>query len=88
MTNSQRFTLKFGAILLGGTALSSCGGNGNGGQTAVTPQPTPTTATAQETNFGTAFGVDFRATANSEPAAVADGDIVPVNLTTEPAPIT
>lgn len=50
--------------------------------TAITPPAT--TATAQEDKFGTAFGTDYRATANSEPASVNDGDIVAVSLTTEP----
>ena len=34
--------------------------------------------------FGSKFAMDFEASPNSEPAAVASGDIIPVSLTTEP----
>ncbi len=67
-------------------ALSACGGGGGGGDTQVEPPKVVTTA--QEDRFGTAFGTDFRAAANSEPANVSDTDIVPVSLTTEPIAIT
>lgn len=66
-------------------SLAACGGGG-GSDAVVTPPKT--TVTAQEDKFGVAFGNDFRAPMNSEPATVADGDIVPVSLTTEPIDIT
>lgn len=68
-------------------ALASCGGGG-GGSGSTTPTPPVVTVTGQEDKFGTAFGADFRANANSEPATVNDSDIVPVSLTTEPIDIT
>lgn len=74
------------ALLAGGLALSvsACGSN-NSSSSQTTP-PTVTT-TAQEDKFGTAFGTDFRASNNSEPANVSDGDVVAVSLTTEPVNI-
>lgn len=62
--------------------VSACGGSGSNDSTATTPPVV--TATAQEDKFGTMFGVDYRAPANSEPATTKDGDIVAVSLTTEP----
>ena len=38
----------------------------------------------QEDQFGIAFARDFRADANGEPFAVADGDLIPVTLLTDP----
>lgn len=62
--------------------LAACGGGGGSSKTVVTP-PTVVT-TSQEDKFGSKFGQDFRADPNSEPTAVADGDIVPVDATDEP----
>ena len=62
--------------------VSACGGSGSSGSPATTPPVV--TATAQEDKFGTVFGTDYRASANSEPATTNDGDIVAVSLTTEP----
>lgn len=67
--------------------LAACGGGGGGGKDTVITPPVVVT-TAQEDMFGVQFGIDFRAAMNSEPASVADGDIVPVSLTTEPINIT
>lgn len=66
-------------------AVSACGGSGSDSSTAITPPVV--VATAQEDQFGTAFGKDFRAAANSEPATVSSGDIVAVSLTNEPVTI-
>lgn len=66
--------------------LAACGGGGGGSDSVVTPPVVVTTA--QEDKFGIPFGADFRASMNSEPASVADGDIVPISLTTEPIDIT
>jgi hypothetical protein len=49
--------------------------------------PPPPPPPPQEDFFGTAFGVDFRAPANSNPVVPSPGDIIPVSLTTEPQPI-
>ena len=66
-------------------SLSGCGGGGGSSSSATTPPSTVTTA--QEDKFGPVFGNDFRASPNSEPAPVKDGDIVAVSLTTEPIAI-
>lgn len=68
--------------------LAACGGGGGrsgGGDTVITPPVVVTTA--QEDKFGIAFGTDFRASMNSEPASVSDSDIVAVSLTTSPIDI-
>ena len=57
--------------------LSACSGNGVG----VSPPPPPA---PQEDFFGTGFGVDFRAAANTEPVVPMPSDIIAVSLTTEP----
>ena len=73
--------------------LAACGGGGgrndggtSGQDTVITPPAVITTK--QEDKFGVAFGNDFRAAFNSEPASVADTDIVPVSFTTDPIDIT
>lgn len=73
------------ALLLAGLAISvaACSSK-RSSSTATATTPPAVTATAQEDKFGTVFGTDYRATANSEPAIVNDGDIVAVSLTTEP----
>ena len=75
------------ALIIGGltTAVAACGGSGSSSSTVIAPPAVLTTA--QEDKFGTVFGTDYRAVANSEPASVSDGDIVPVSLTTEPIPV-
>lgn len=66
--------------------LAACGGGGGGGSDSVIAPPV-VVKTAQEDKFGVQFGIDFRASMNSEPASVNDGDIVPVSLTNEPIDI-
>ncbi len=66
-----------------GAALSACGGGG-GGTTTVTPPTPPARFDAQ---FGAGFSTDFQASNNSEPHAVAAGDVIPVNQTAEPVPL-
>lgn len=70
--------------------LAACGGGGGGGRSGQDTVITPPSviATKQEDKFGVAFGNDFRAAMNSEPASVADTDIVPVSFTTDPIDIT
>ena len=68
------------------STLVACGGGGGGGGDNP-PSPPPTTTTAQEDTFGVAFGLAFRADANSEPIEPKDGDIIPLSLTTEPTEI-
>lgn len=86
MTSKFALRLKAGIAIGLCSGLAACGGGG-GSQSSVTTPPKVVT-TSQEDKFGAQFGVDFRADPNSEPAAVADTDIVPVDLTTEPINIT
>ena len=65
--------------------LAACGGGGGGSDSVIAPPIV--VKTAQEDKFGVQFGIDFRASMNSEPASVNDGDIVPVSLTNEPIDI-
>ena len=68
--------------------LSACGGGGGGdGSDSGAAPPPSTTVSAQEDTFGLAFGMAFRADANSEPIEPKDGDIIPLSLTTEPVDI-
>ena len=73
-----RASLAAGLVL----AVSACGG-GSSSSSSTTAPPT-VVATSQEGKFGSVFATDYRASANSEPANVSDGDIVAVSSTTEP----
>jgi hypothetical protein len=68
--------------------LAACGGGGSGGGADSVIAPPVVVKTAQEDKFGVQFGIDFRASMNSDPASVSDSDIVPVSLTNEPIDIT
>lgn len=74
------------ALLAGGLAISASACSNHSSDSSQTTPPAGTT-TAQEDKFGTGFGIDFRASNNSEPANVSDGDIVSVSSTTEPVNI-
>lgn len=69
------------AVALLACGVAACGG---GGGSASSPPAVITPAAKVETLFGSKFAMDFEAAPNSEPAAVAMGDIIPVSLTTEP----
>ncbi len=73
-----------GAVVASSLILSACGSTN-----LPTPTPTPsaTAAAKQEDQFGLAFGTDFRADPNTEPAAVNDGDLIAISLVTEPVAI-
>ena len=68
------------------SGLAACGGSGSDGDPP--PGAPPVVTAKQEDKFGLAFGVAFRADANSEPFPVADGDLIPISFTDEPTPIT
>jgi hypothetical protein len=76
----KRTLLTFASLALLGAALSACGGGG-GNTTVVAPPPPKFSA-----QFGANFSTDFQASNNSEPAAIAPGDIIPVSPTAEPVP--
>ena len=73
--------LRLGAFAIAAAALTACGG---GSVNVVTPPgPTPTLAD----KFGTGFGTDFAAPANSQPAKPMASDIIPLSLTAQPTPL-
>lgn len=72
-----RASLAAGLVL----AISACGKSNSSSNTTTPPA---VVATSQEGKFGSVFATDYRASANSEPANVSDGDIVAVSSTTEP----
>ena len=79
-----RLALTGVSFAVAASALAACSGGGS--SMAVSPPPPPPPA-PQEDFFGTGFGTDFRAMANSTPAVPKPGDIIPVSYTTEPQPI-
>lgn len=76
--------LVFGLIMVA-ASLSACGGKSD--SDAVSNGPLASTGSRPEDQFGKAFGKAFRADPNAEPAKVADSDMRPVSLTTEPIQI-
>ena len=83
MTNR---TYKLCGLVLAAATLAACGGN-KGGDTSVTPPVTVVTPPPQENAFGANFASAFRAPTTAEPIVPADGDIIPLSLTTEPSPV-
>ena len=76
--------LRNGIVIVAlGAALVACSGGGGTGVTTTPPAATP----PKEDFFGTGFGVQFRAAANSEPVVPQASDIIAVSLTTEPKAI-
>lgn len=72
-------------ILLPAVGLAACGGSNN---SAMAPAPpVVVTPAPQENAFGANFGAAFRASENAAPVTPADGDIVPLSLTTDPAKV-
>lgn len=71
----------FGAAAL---ALSACGGHSGG--SASSTSSGPTTARLED-QFGTQFGVDYRASPNAQPVKPLAGDIIPLTATAAPLPL-
>lgn len=70
-------------LLLGTGMLAACSGSDNNAG-APAPPPVVVAPTPQENAFGANFGTAFRAAETAPPVTPADGDIVPLSLTTEP----
>lgn len=70
-------------ILILGASVSACGGGGGGGQMTTNP---PGASAKFEDQFGGKFATAYQAGANTEPADVAAGDVLPVSVTAEPVP--
>lgn len=76
----KRFLISGAALLVLAAGLSACSGGGGGGAT-VTP---PSASARIEDQLGTGFGVDFRASPNSDPRDLAANDVIPVNPAADP----
>lgn len=81
----NRNLLTAAALVLLGVSLSACFGGGGGGNGNVTVTP-PVAAAKFEDQFGGKFATAYRGGANTEPADVAAGDVIPVSATAEPVP--
>lgn len=75
---TRKIWITAGLLTVAGLVLGAC----SSGHSSSTP--TPVTTLRLEDNFGTQFGVDYRASRDSEPVKPAPGDIVPLDLTAEP----
>lgn len=78
-------TYRIASLLLVTTALSACGSSSN--NTAPPAPPVVVAPTPQENAFGANFGTAFRAASTATPIVPADGDIIPLSLTTEPVKV-
>lgn len=76
---------KLCGLMLVAAMLAACGGKG--GETSVSPPVTVVTPPPQENAFGANFASAFRAPVTAEPIVPADGDIIPLSLTTDPTPV-
>lgn len=75
-------------LTLAGLVVSTLAACGSSGNKANDPPPVVVVPPDQLDGFGARFGTAFRADPNSEPYLPAEGDIAPLDLTTEPKPIT
>ena len=78
----MKTTLKLALLVTASAlALTACdGGSNNSPPAAGGP-------TALEDNFGAAFGVLYRASANTDPADPGANSVIPVSFTTDPIPV-
>jgi hypothetical protein len=68
-----------------GLSLTACHHHKNdGGGVAVVP---PVQPAAFEAQFGQGFAAAYQQSPNSEPRAVATGDVIPVSATADPVAI-
>ena len=81
----MRPALVAGLILAAGAPLTAC--QRKAGSDATGFAASKSGAPRTEDKFGKGFGRAYRAPANSEPANVADGDVIPVSRTAEPEQI-
>lgn len=77
---------QIGLLALAASTLAAFGGSENMGP-ATAPPLTVVAPAPQENAFGANFGTAFRAPETATPVTLADGDIVPLWLTTNPTAI-
>ena len=75
---TRKIWIASGLLALTAVVLGACSGGHS------SSSPTPVTTLRLEDNFGTQFGVDFRASPDSEPVKPTSGDLTPVDLSAEP----
>lgn len=77
---------QIGLLALAESTLVACGDSKNMGTATAAPL-TVVAPAPQETAFGANFGTAFTAPQTATPVTPADGDIVPLSLTTNPIAI-
>jgi hypothetical protein len=77
---------QIGFLALGASTLAACGGGKNIGTATAAPL-TAVAPARQENTFGANFGTAFRAFQTATPVTLADRDIVPLWLPTNPTAI-
>lgn len=77
---------QIGLLALAASTLAACGGSENMGP-ATAPPLTVVALAPQEYAFGANFGTAFRAFQTATPVTLADRDIVPLWLPTNPTAI-
>lgn len=85
MTGVYRMKRIIARAALVAAAASGLAGCGSSGGNAVAPPPPAVVVPApQEDQFGAVFGTAFRASFTATPITPADGNIIPLSLTTNP----
>lgn len=80
----KRFIQRAAIVAAMGSGLAACGGNSSNAIAPTTAPTPPITVTRQEDQFGTNFGTAYRTSVTAAPITPADGDIIPLSLTTNP----
>ncbi len=86
MSRGQRLTriaTRAALVAVLASGLAACGGSSNNA-TAPPPPAVVVPPPPQEDQFGAVFGTAFRASATATPITPADGNIIPLSLTTNP----
>jgi len=74
-----------GLMMMAVASLSAC--NRNSESDVIANDPFAAGSTAKGDQFGKVFGEASRASPNSEPANIVEGDLPPVSMTAEPLPL-
>lgn len=83
----MRMVRRLAAVALLGSFVAACGGGGGDDPAPPPPPVVVPPAAPQEDQFGARFGMAFRASPTADPIVPADGDIVPLSVTTNPVPL-
>ena len=80
----KNFYWRIAAIAMVAGGLSACGSNNNNTSTTPPIVVPPPPAPKIEDQFGTNFGIAYRADPNTDAKDPMAGDIIPLSLTTDP----